>query len=76
MIIEIAQSYIVRDRYTASYRRIQKKLDQRNAHLVGETIRKLMAQLKVQVAIYNQNRNGKYSSYRGTVEKNAKNLLE
>lgn len=76
MIMEIAQSYIVRDRYTAGYRRIQKKLDQRNAHLADETIRKLIAQLKVQVAIYNQNRNGKYSSYRGTVGKTAKNLLE
>lgn len=60
LIMEIAQSYVVRDRYTAGYRRIQKKLDQRNAHLAGETVRKLMAQLKVQVAIYNQNRNGKY----------------
>lgn len=76
LIMEIAQSYVVRDRYTAGYRRIQKKLDQRNAHLAGETVRKLMAQLKVQVAIYNQNRNGKYSSYRGTVGKTAKNLLE
>lgn len=76
LIMEIAQNYVVRDRYTAGYRRIQKKLDQRNAHLAGETVRKLMAQLKVQVAIYNQNRNGKYSSYRGTVGKTAKNLLE
>ena len=76
LIMEIAQSYVVRDRYTAGYRRIQKKLDQRNAHLAGETVCKLMAQLKVQVAIYNQNRNGKYSSYRGTVGKTAKNLLE
>lgn len=76
LIMEIAQSYVVRDRYTAGYRRIQKKLDQRNTHLAGETVRKLMAQLKVQVAIYNQNRNGKYSSYRGTVGKTAKNLLE
>lgn len=76
LIMEIAQSYVVRDRYTVGYRRIQKKQDQRNAHLAGETIRKLMAQLKVQIAIYNQNRNGKYSSYRGTVGKTAKNLLK
>lgn len=45
-------------------------------HLAGETIRKLMNQLKIQVEVYNQNRNGKYDSYRGTVGKTADNLLK
>lgn len=76
IIMEVAKSYIVRGRYTAGYRRIQKKLDARGVHLAGETIRKLMNQLKIQVEIYNQNRNGKYSSYRGTVGKTADNLLK
>lgn len=76
LLMEVAKSYIVRGRYTAGYRRIQKKLDARGVHLAGETIRKLMNQLKIQVEIYNQNRNGKYSSYRGTVGKTADNLLK
>ena len=35
-----------------------------------------MRQLGVQVSMYNQHRNGKYSSYRGTVGKIAQNVLQ
>ena len=35
-----------------------------------------MRQLGVQVSMYNQHRNGKYSSYRGTVRKIAQNVLQ
>ena len=45
-------------------------------HLSGDTIRKLMRKLDVQVSLYNRHRNGKYSSYHGTVGKVADNKLK
>nr|WP_225209506.1 hypothetical protein [Limosilactobacillus avistercoris] len=43
--------------------------------MAGDTIRKLMRELNVQVSLYNRHRNGKYSSYHGTVGKIAENRL-
>ncbi|WP_338146803.1 hypothetical protein [Ligilactobacillus aviarius] len=41
----------------------------------GDTIRKLMGELNIQVSLYNRHRNDKYSSYHGTVGKIADNKL-
>ncbi|MCC4348193.1 hypothetical protein LMB50_06705 [Limosilactobacillus reuteri] len=43
------------------------ELDRIRLHLAGDTIRKLMRELNVQVSLYNRHRNGKYSSYRDRV---------
>ena len=75
MILQIAQRFKVRGRWTAGYRRIQAELDKMELHLSGDTIRKLMNELNVQVSLYNRHRNGKYSSYHGTVGKIADNKL-
>ena len=75
MILQIAQRFKVRGRWTAGYRRIQAELDKMELHLSGDTIRKLMSELNVQVSLYNRHRNGKYSSYHGTVGKIAANKL-
>ena len=75
MILQIAQRFKARGRWTAGYRRIQAELDKMELHLSGDTIRKLMSELNVQVSLYNRHRNGKYSSYHGTVGKIAANKL-
>ncbi|EGF35640.1 transposase, partial [Lactobacillus helveticus MTCC 5463] len=38
-------------------------------------MRRLMDELNVQVSFYNRHRNGRYSSYKGTVGKVARNVL-
>lgn len=76
MILQIAQRFKVRGRWTAGYRRIQTELDKLELHLSGDTIRKLMSELNIQVSLYNRHRNGKYSSYHGTVGKIAANKLK
>lgn len=75
-ILKIAQRFKLRGRLTAGYRRIQTELDKIGLHLSGDTIRKLMRELNIQVTLYNRHRNGKYSSYRGTVGKIADNQLK
>ncbi|WP_449826297.1 IS3 family transposase [Limosilactobacillus avistercoris] len=74
-MLKIAQRFRLRGRWTADYRRIQMELDRIGLHLAGDTIRKLMRELNVQVSLYNRHRNGKYSSYHGTVGKIAENRL-
>ncbi|WP_318636005.1 IS3 family transposase [Limosilactobacillus reuteri] len=76
VILQIAQQFQIRGRWTAGYRRIQAALDKLNLHLSGDTIRKLMRELDVQVGLYNCHRNGKYSSYHGTVGKVSDNKLK
>ncbi|MCR5524774.1 MAG: IS3 family transposase [Lactobacillus sp.] len=76
IILQIAQQFKIRGRWTAGYRRIQAELDKLELHLSGDTIRKLMRELDVQVSLYNRHRNGKYSSYHGTVGKVANNKLK
>ena len=63
----IAQKYSMRNRFTAGYRRIQVELERLGIHLAGDTIRRLMRDLDIQVTIYNRHQKRKYSSYRGTV---------
>lgn len=74
-MIQIAQNYQIRGRYTAGYRRIQMELDKSGIHLAGDTIRRLMKDLNIQVTMYNRHRNGKYSSYRGKIGKTFKNRV-
>lgn len=76
VILQIAQRFQFRGRWTAGYRRIQMELNKLGIHLSGDTIRKLMRELNVQVSLYNRHRNGKYSSYQGTVGKIADNKLK
>ncbi|AWD63298.1 integrase [Limosilactobacillus reuteri] len=76
VILQIAQQFQIRGRWTAGYRHIQAALDKLNLHLSGDTIRKLMRELDVQVGLYNCHRNGKYSSYHGTVGKVSDNKLK
>ena len=71
MILQIAQRFQVRGRWAAGYCRIQAELDKQELHLSGDTVRKLMGELNVQV----RHRSGKYSSYHGTVGKIAANKL-
>ena len=52
------------------------ELDQIELHLAEDTICKLMRELNVQVSLYNRHRNGKYSSYHGTVGKITDNRLK
>ncbi len=75
-ILQIAQRFQIRGRWTAGYRRIQTALDKLGIHLSGDTIRNLMRELNVQVSLYNRHRNGKYSSYHGTVGQIADNKLK
>ncbi|KGE71303.1 IS3 family transposase [Limosilactobacillus reuteri] len=63
-ILKIAQRFRFRERWTASYRRIQMELDQIGLHLAGDTIRKLMRELNVQVSLYNRHRNSKIADNR------------
>ena len=65
-----------RGRRTYGYRRVKALLDQDGIHLADATVTRIMRQLGVQVSMYNQHRNGKYSSYRGTVGKIAQNVLQ
>ena len=58
------------------HRRVKALLDQDGIHLADATVTRIMRQLGVQVSMYNQHRNGKYSSYRGTVGKIAQNVLQ
>ena len=74
-ILKIVQRFRLRGRWTAGYRRIQMELDQIGLYLAGDTISKLIRELNVQVSLYNRHRNGKYSSYHGTVGKIADNRL-
>ncbi len=76
VIVQIAQQFQIRGRWTAGYRRIQAELDKLKLHLSGDTICKLMQELNVQVSLYNCHRNGKYSSYHGTVGQVADNKLK
>ena len=76
VILQIAQQFQSRGRWTTGYRRIQAELDKLKLHLSGDTIRKLMRELNVQVSLYNRHRNGKYSSYHGTVGNIADNKLK
>nr|WP_251574184.1 IS3 family transposase [Limosilactobacillus agrestimuris] len=69
-ILKIAQRFRVRGRWIAGYRRIQTELAKLGLHLSGDTIRKLMRELNVQVTLYNRHRNAKYSSYHGKVADN------
>lgn len=61
---------------TYGYRRIQTKLFKQNIHLADAVVRRLMDELGVQVSLYNRHKNGKYSSYKGTVGKIAPNILK
>lgn len=76
IIFRIAQQFKIRGRWTAGYRRVQAELDKLELHLSGDTIRKLMRELNIQVSLYNRHRNDKYSSYHGTVGKVADNKLK
>ncbi|WP_076459536.1 IS3 family transposase [Limosilactobacillus caccae] len=76
VILQIAQRFQFRGRWIAGYRRIQMELDKLGIHLSGDTIRKLMHELNIQVSLYNRHRNGKYSSYQGTIGKIADNKLK
>ena len=75
-ILRICEQGKIRGRLTYGYRRVQARLDQLGIHLAGTTVRHLMAELGVQVEIYNRHRNGKYSSYRGHVGNVADNVLK
>lgn len=55
-ILKIAQRFRLRGRWAAGYRRIQMELDQIGLHLSGDTIRKLMRELNIQVTLYNRHR--------------------
>lgn len=74
-MLAIAQKYRLRDRFTAGYRRIQTELDHLGLHLAGDTVRRLMRELGIQVKIYNRHRHRKYSSYQGTVGRVVPNHL-
>lgn len=75
-ILRICEEGKVRGRLTYDYRRVQARLEQLGIHLAGATIRRIMAELNVQVKMYNRHRNGKYSSYHGHVGKVANNILK
>ncbi len=76
MILQIAKQGQVRGRWTYGYRRINQKLRVMGIHLADMTVNKLMAELGVQVTLFNRHRNGKYSSYKGKVGTIANNLLK
>ncbi|WP_367294155.1 IS3 family transposase [Levilactobacillus brevis] len=65
-----------RGRLTYGYRRVQDELIKLDVHIADAVVRRLMAELGVQVSLYNRHKNGKYSSYKGTIGKVAENLLE
>ncbi|MEL1206163.1 IS3 family transposase, partial [Staphylococcus epidermidis] len=66
-IIEITNSGKYRGRLTYGYRRVQTELVKLNIHLADTVVRHLMSELNVQVSLYNRHKNGKYSSYKGTI---------
>ncbi|KRK12730.1 hypothetical protein [Loigolactobacillus coryniformis] len=74
-IIEITNNGKYRGRLTYGYRRVQTELIKLNIHLADTVVRHLMSELNVQVRLYNRHKNGKYSSYKGTVGKIAANIL-
>lgn len=63
-------------RLTYGYRRVQKLLIESGFHVADAVVRKLMYQLGVQVSLYNRQKSGKYSSYKGTVGTIANNILK
>ncbi|MGO4924582.1 IS3 family transposase [Ligilactobacillus ruminis] len=65
----------MRNRFTAGYRRIQVELERLGIHLAGDTVRRLMRDLNIQVTICNRHQNRKYSSCLGTVGHLAPNRL-
>lgn len=75
-VLAISRQGLYRGRRTYGYRRVKALLDQDGIHLADATATRIMRQLGVQVSMYNQHRNGKYSSYRGTVRKIAQNVLQ
>lgn len=75
-IIEITNNGKCRGRLTYGYRRVQTELVKLNIHLANTVVRHLMSELNVQVSLYNRHKNGKYSSYKGTVGKIAPNILK
>lgn len=76
IILRIAKKGQVRGRWTYGYRRINQKLQQMGIHLADMTVNKLMAELGVQVSLFNRHRNGKYSSYKGKIGTIADNILK
>ncbi|WP_273718703.1 IS3 family transposase [Leuconostoc mesenteroides] len=58
-----------------SIRAVQEELIKLDIHLSDAVVRRLMDELNVQVSLYNRHRNGRYSSYKGTVGKVARNVL-
>ena len=58
-----------------SIRAVQEELIKLDIHLSDAVVRRLMDELNVQVSLYNRQRNGRYSSYKGTVGKVARNVL-
>ena len=76
VILQIAKQGQVRGRWTYGYRRVNQKLRAMGIHLADMTVNKLMAELGIQVTLFNRHRNGKYSSYKGKVGAVADNLLK
>ncbi|WP_257616262.1 IS3 family transposase [Lactobacillus helveticus] len=74
-ILKIAESGRYRGRLTYGYRRVQEELIKLDIHLSDAVVRRLMDELNVQVSFYNRHRNGRCSSYKGTVGKVARNVL-
>ncbi len=75
IILEIAKEGTFRGRLTYGYRRIGEALDKRGIHLCGDTIRKLMSDMGIQVSMYNKHNNHHYSSFKGKVGKTCINVL-
>lgn len=75
-ILQIAKQGQIRGRWTYGYRRVNQKLRVMGIHLADMTVNKLMAELGIQVTLFNRHRNGKYSSYKGKVGTIADNLLK
>ncbi|MDY0992133.1 IS3 family transposase [Lactobacillus helveticus] len=71
----MAESGRYRGRLTYGYRRVQEELIKLDIHLSDAVVRRLMDELNVQISFYNRHRNGRYSSYKGTVGKVACNVL-
>ena len=74
-ILKITENGKWRGCLTYGYRRVQDELVKLDIHLADAVVRRLMNELGVQVSLYNRHRNGKYSSYKGTVGKIAPNVL-
>ncbi|WP_373368850.1 hypothetical protein [Lactobacillus helveticus] len=65
----MAESGRYRGRLTYGYRRVQEELIKLDIHLSDAVVRRLIDELNVQISFYNRHRNGRYSSYKGTVGK-------